>query len=122
MSISQPSSHNTSFLLFVEVTVTNTGDLQGSEVVQLYITLPDIGLTTPRLQLKGFAKARDLEPGKSEVVEIELDKYAISYWDTSQDIWRAKAGTYTISIGKSSDDIVLEGSFELERDFQWVGL
>ena len=104
------------------LTLTNTGTLTGSEVVQLYITLPPTGLTTPALQLRGFGKAKDLGPGESVVVKISLDKYAVSYWDAVRNLWTAKAGQYVVSIGKSSADIVSRSSFTLERGFTWSGL
>ncbi|KAH9951408.1 glycoside hydrolase superfamily [Amylocystis lapponica] len=122
LTLSGPRGHGPAFELDVSVTVKNTGTVTGSEVVQLYVTLPDVGLTTPKLQLRGFSKARNLAPGSSEKVVIRLDKYAVSFWDTVEDAWSARAGTYTIAIGKSSAEIVLEQSFELKEDFAWNGL
>lgn len=110
------------FAVQVELTVTNTGSRAGSEVVQLYVSLPDIGLTTPRLQLRAFAKARDLAPGESKRVVLGLDKYAVSYWDTTGQQWRAPKGAYGVHVGQSSEDIVLEGEFAVEKEFTWVGL
>ncbi|KAH9857719.1 glycoside hydrolase family 3 protein [Lenzites betulinus] len=110
------------FAVQLEVTVTNTGSRKGSEVVQVYVSLPDIGLTTPKLQLRAFAKARDLAPGESKTVELSLDKYAVSFWDTRHQQWKAVAGTYEVHVGKSSEDIVLQGEFAVEQEFTWVGL
>ena len=106
----------------VMVTVKNTGSVPGSDVVQLFITAPETGLTTPKRQLRGFTKAKDLAPGNSQTMTIRLDKYAVSYWDVTRNAWKADAGRYQVLIGKSSSDIVLEGAFELEKDFSWVGL
>ncbi|KAI0648215.1 glycoside hydrolase family 3 protein [Trametes meyenii] len=108
--------------LRVDVTVKNTGPVAGSEVVQVYISLPDIGLTTPSSQLRGFAKARDLAPGENRTVTIALDKYALSFWDTRGQRWKAAAGSYGVHVGKSSQDIVLRGEFVLGEEFSWVGL
>lgn len=106
----------------VAIKVTNTGSVAGSEVVQVYVSLPEFGLTTPRLQLRGFAKARDLAPGESAIVTVKLDKYAVSWWDTRGQQWKAVPGTYGIHAGKSSTEIVLESEFVLENGFTWVGL
>ncbi|KAI0350104.1 glycoside hydrolase family 3 protein [Trametes cingulata] len=111
-----------SFGVRLQVTVTNTGALVGSEVVQVYISLPEIGLTTPRLQLRGFAKARELEPGESRQVTVALDKYAVSFWDTRNQRWKAPSGVYGVHVGRSSQDIVLQGEFTLGTGFSWVGL
>ncbi|KAI0340159.1 putative beta-glucosidase from glycoside hydrolase family GH3 [Trametopsis cervina] len=122
LKLSPVSSHDASFSLDASVTVKNIGSVAGSEVVQLYITIPEIGLSTPKLQLRGFAKAKDLAPGASAAVSIHLDKYAVSYWDAVQDAWKAQAGTYEVLVGKSSDNIVLKSEFELKEDFSWTGL
>lgn len=122
LSISKPKSHNEALTFSVAVTVTNEGPVAGSEVVQIYMTLPDNGLTTPKSQLRGFGKAKDLKPGKSESVAIHLDKYAVSFWDAARNVWSVRAGTYDILVGKSSDNIVLKGALKLNENFEWVGL
>ena len=110
------------FELDVTVTVKNTGFIAGSEVVQVYVSLPDIGLATPKLQLRGFAKARDIAPGESKAVTVKLDKYAVSWWDAVGHQWKAVPGTYGVHVGKSSAAMELEGEFVLEKGFTWVGL
>lgn len=106
----------------VSVTVKNDGPLMGSEVVQLYISYPDVGVTTPVHQLKGFAKARDVAPGASSTVVITLDKYAVSFWDTMKHAWSASAGKYILNVGASSTDFRLKGEVELKQGFTWTGM
>lgn len=72
------SSHDEHFSIKAAVKVTNSGEFPGSCVVQLYVSLPDVGATTPRLQLKGFAKTKDLAPRATQNVDIFLNKYAIA--------------------------------------------
>ncbi|KAH9483793.1 putative beta-glucosidase I [Psilocybe cubensis] len=108
--------------LDVGVTVKNEGDISGSEVVQLYVSFPDIGLTTPKLQLKGFAKAHNIESKASTQVNITLDKYAFSFWDETTNSWKIAAGKYGIHIGPSSDNMVLNDTFESKESFSWTGL
>ncbi|KAI0811117.1 putative beta-glucosidase from glycoside hydrolase family GH3 [Irpex lacteus] len=120
--ISPVVTHNSAFGVDVSVTVTNTGSTPGSEVVQVYITNPEIGLTTPKLQLRGFTKVKDLSPGASYAVTIHLDKYAVSYWDVTRNAWKADIGNYRVLVGRSSYDIVLEGEFEVKASFIWSGL
>lgn len=108
--------------LTITVDVTNTGPVEGSEVVQLYLTLPDAGLTTPKKQLRGFAKIKSLAPGTSQTAIITLDKYAVSYYDERKEAWYAHAGKYDVLIGRSSDDIKLSRSFILNDSFEWTGL
>ncbi|KAL6309197.1 putative beta-glucosidase from glycoside hydrolase family GH3 [Sparassis latifolia] len=122
LTISEPHSQGSAFDLDVHVTVTNTGSIVGSEVVQLYVTLPDVGVTTPKLQLRGFVKAHNIAPGKSERVHIKLDKYAISFWDVVENAWSAPPGMYQVFAAKSSTEMVLQGSFVLKEGFAWNGL
>ncbi|ESK88409.1 glycoside hydrolase family 3 protein [Moniliophthora roreri MCA 2997] len=106
----------------VSVTVKNEGSVSGSEVVQVYISYPDNGITHPRLQLRGFAKARNVAPGSSSKVTIPLDKYAVSYWDNNKHCWLVVAGEYGVHVGFSCDDIVLEEKLKISEAFAWTGL
>lgn len=96
MRINVTSSSNNDFGATISVKVTNTGNASGSEVVQVYISLPPNGTTTPKLQLRNFAKVRDLAPGTSQVADIKLDKYAVSFWDTPRKAWRVVASRYVV--------------------------
>lgn len=87
----------------VQVTVTNTGDRAGAEVVQLYIAPPQTGLYRPLRELKGFARV-ELAPGESRTVTFALDDRSFAVW---ADGWKIPAGTYTVQVGASSEDIRL---------------
>ena len=111
------------FRLGVSLTVENIGPVTGSEVVQVYISLPATSeLTHPLLQLKGFAKARDLIPGNKEHVEVVLDKYAVSYWNVIKNAWTVEKGVYRVEVGTSSDCLSLAATFEVTKGFDWSGL
>ncbi|EIW79091.1 glycoside hydrolase family 3 protein [Coniophora puteana RWD-64-598 SS2] len=123
LTVKTASTSDASFALEVGVKVTNTGAVTGSETVQAYVQLPDdIGVTTPRLQLRGFAKARDLAPGESRTVTIRMGKYAVSFWDTPINAWSARKGTYVVHVGTSSDDLPLQSTFEVAQTFEWSGI
>lgn len=111
-----------SFALEVSVTVTNTGPLAGTEVVQLYIDLPDAGYSTPRKQLKAFTKARDIKPGESKTVVMRLDKHAVSSWNPRGNRWVALEGEYVVWVGQSSVDLRLSQKYEMGVGFNWTGL
>jgi beta-glucosidase len=106
----------------VSVTVKNDGQVSGSEVAQLYISYPETGITTPLYQLKGFAKAKDVEPGASRNLVMNLDKYALAFWDTRINAWTVSRGKYVINVGASSADFRLEGKLNLTQDLIWKGL
>jgi beta-glucosidase len=96
----------------VSVRVTNTGDVAGQEVVQLYIRDVASRLMRPIKELKGFEKVA-LAPGASEVVNFDLVPRALSYYDPHQQMWVAEPGAFEVLIGASSGDIRVQGRFEL---------
>jgi beta-glucosidase len=123
LELSKPVVSNGDLSLTASVVITNSGSLPGSEVVQLYITMPTTSdLSHPPLMLKSFAKVNGLEPGKSEKVELRLDKYAVSYWDERIARWIVEKGVYAVRAGPSSDRLLLEGMFKLTEGFEWNGL
>lgn len=111
------------FSLTVSLSVTNTGSVAGSEIVQLYVSLPVTSdLEHPPLQLKAFAKVYDLQPGKSQHVELTLDKYAVSYWEPRYATWTVEKGEYQVHVGASSDNLPLTSIFVLSKSFEWRGI
>lgn len=103
--------------------MTNTGYVKGSEVVQVYTSLPATSSLThvPRA-LKGFVKVMDLAPGQTAGVKVVLDKYAVSYWEERVDRWVAEAGVYTVYVGASSEDVRARETFVIGEEFSWTGL
>jgi beta-glucosidase len=107
--------------LNVFVTVKNTGDRLGKEIVQVYISHKGKQADRPVRELKGFAKV-EVRPGKSKVVQIPLDKYSISIWDEKEDAWKASKGEYNVIIAKSSVDCVAALELQVRETFIWRGL
>ncbi|KAF8061039.1 glycoside hydrolase family 3 protein [Lyophyllum atratum] len=122
LSVQETSSCGVGFGLEISVTIKNVGPVTGSEVVQLYVSYPDIGLATPKLQLKGFGKAKDVKPGATRTVSIKLNRYSVSFWDTERNSWHAAAGQYGLHIGRNSVDLPLQTTYNLQKDFFWTGL
>ena len=84
-----------------KVTVTNTGDREGTEVVQMYIRDLVGSVTRPVRQLKGFERIT-LQPGESRQVEFTIDKETLSFY--RQDMtWGPEAGDFNIFIGGASN-------------------
>ncbi len=99
--------------LDVQVTVKNTGDRAGKEIVQLYIGDAESTAIRPVKELKGFAKA-ELVPGERKTVTFSLDKRSFAYYDVELNDWRVETGEFEIMIGKSSRDIVLTDTVRVE--------
>ncbi len=87
----------------VKVTVTNTGDREGKEVVQLYVRDIVSSVSTPVQQLKGFAKV-NLKPGESQMVEIKLPMKELSLWNAKMEEV-VEPGDFELQVGTASDDI-----------------
>ncbi|HQI94118.1 MAG TPA: glycoside hydrolase family 3 C-terminal domain-containing protein [Fervidobacterium sp.] len=96
--------------IMVTVTVKNVGDVAGKEVVELYVKANDSKVERPYKELKGFAKTVLLNPGAEQKVTFILDKSAFEYFDEVVHEWVVEQGTYTIMIGGTSDNTVLEQS------------
>ena len=90
----------------VSVTVTNTGNRLGSQVVQVYVGDNTSSVVRPARELKGFAKVH-LGPGDSERVSIDLAQRAFSFWAERHRRWLVEAGDFTIFVGTSSRDLPL---------------
>lgn len=97
----------------VTFTITNTGNAAGSEIVQMYVSLEESEVFRPRLELKGFVKTR-LLPGESRRVEIPFDERTFRYYNVRTGSFEVEAGTYSILIGASSEDIRLTGEIRHE--------
>ncbi len=102
--------------LTVTATVTNTGKVAGREVVQLYLSAPAGELDKPAEELKGFAKTRLLAPGQSEQLRFILTPADLASFASTRSAWVAEAGTYTVRLGFSSEDIRQQASFTLARE------
>jgi beta-glucosidase len=123
LELSEPAVSDDDLSLTASVTITNSGNFVGSEVVQLYIAMPATSdLSHPPLMLKSFTKVHDLEPGKSEKVQLHLNKYAVSYWEERISRWVVERGIYGVKVGPSSDRLLLEGTFKVIEGFEWNGL
>ncbi|KAF9876716.1 hypothetical protein CkaCkLH20_05562 [Colletotrichum karsti] len=107
----------------VAVDVTNTGQCNGMEVVQIYISDLHASIQRPHRELKAFSKV-DLLRGESRTCRFLLDKYALSYWSEEEDAWKAEAGDFAVVIARSADprDEVLRTTINLSETFCWSGL
>ncbi len=94
-----------------ELTVSNTGDRDGAEVVQMYVGLPNAIVFRPEKELKGFAKVF-LKAGESRKVKIPFDDKTFRYWNVKTESWEVETGTYNVMIGSSVADIRLVGTIE----------
>lgn len=109
-----------------DVMVTNTGDVAGKEVVEVYFTPPytNGGIEKASVNLIDFAKTQVLEPGASETVSFEIAKEDMAAYDskkvkTENGGYVLEAGEYIISIRSDSHHVLGEENFTLDSDIDY---
>jgi len=100
-------------VMTVSVDVTNTGNMAGKEVVQLYVADKESTVIRPLKELRGFEKV-ELAPGETKTVTFTLDKRAFAYYSVKLQDWHVETGAFDIMIGRSSRDIVLTKEVTVE--------
>lgn len=90
----------------VSLTVTNTGSVAGTEIVQLYVAKKNSELFRPAKELKGFARVT-LAPGEKQRITITLDDKAFRFWNVQSNRWEIEGGEYELLVGASVEDIRL---------------
>ena len=101
------------------VTVTNTGKVAGKEAVQVYVTAPAGGLDKPALELKAFAKTKELAPGESQTLTMTVDNYGIASFNEANSAWEAPAGTYKVHFAANVADIRATADYKLKSAKSW---
>ncbi len=96
----------------ISFTVKNTGKRAGTEIAQVYASLPDSAGEPPK-RLIGWARV-DLAAGESKMVTISVDRDFLTVFDEAADAWKLVPGTYTIMAGTSSQDLSLRQQITLQ--------
>ncbi len=101
----------------ISIDITNTGQLAGQEVVQIYVKNPAGEEMRPEQELKNFAKV-SLNPKETKTITFDLDQRSFAYYHTPSHQWYAPSGDYEILIASSSRDIQQRLSLRLESTTQ----
>ena len=102
--------------LYVSATVTNTGDVAGAEVVQLYIRDLVASVVRPVKELKGFTKVY-LEPGEQQTVQFALRPIELGFFDQDM-LWVVEPGVFNVWVGWSSDEGDVQGALRMAYELQ----
>ena len=110
---------NTGDEITVSVTVSNTGEVRGKEVVQVYVKVPQGKLGNPARKLIGFAKTKELAPGEQEEICIVIQKYDMASYDDSgvtghKSCYVLEEGCYEVFVGSDVRSAVSVGCYEEE--------
>ncbi|MBQ7183077.1 MAG: glycoside hydrolase family 3 C-terminal domain-containing protein [Clostridia bacterium] len=97
----------------VSFDIENTGDRDGDEIAQMYVSLPGAKIFRPRMELKGFARV-SLKAGEKKRVTIPFDDYTFRYFNVVSNAFEVEGGLYDILIGASSEDIRVRTTFTVK--------
>ena len=90
----------------VTVTVKNTGEREGKEVVELFVAAPDSkAANKPAKELKAFAKTKALKPGESETLTLSVKAADLASFDEAASAWVVAEGEYQFLVAASAQDI-----------------
>jgi len=93
--------------------IKNIGNRDGDEVVQLYISDKECSVPRPVKELKGFSRV-SLKKGESRTISIRLKERDFAFWDIKSNNWKIEPGEFDVMLGKSSRDIVLKSTINVE--------
>ncbi|EXJ81029.1 beta-glucosidase [Capronia epimyces CBS 606.96] len=108
--------------IVVSASVSNTGEVDGAQVVQVYISQHHPSINRPKKELKGFSKVF-VKAGGTEIVDTVISKkYAASFWDEARDAWVMEKDVYDVLVGDSSASTPLKGNFQVHETSWWNGV
>lgn len=86
----------------VTIDVTNTGNREGTEIVQVYLRRPGDTADGPLKTLRGYARTKELKAGETQTVTITLPRKSFEWWDSDRNTMRILPGRFDILVGTSS--------------------
>ncbi|WP_226480162.1 glycoside hydrolase family 3 N-terminal domain-containing protein [Natrinema amylolyticum] len=105
--------------LDVSLTVANDGDYDGKEAVQLYVSDVDASVDRPKRELAAIEKV-SVTAGESERVTLRVDHDDLAFYDADGGEWVVEPGAFDVAVGRSSRDLRLEGTFEVDDELSIV--
>ena len=123
LTVEKHGSDDLSATLVVRVSIRNTGNLDGQDVIQVYLHAPGASVRRPRRELKGFTRV-SVKPNATEMAKVEIPfKYATAYWDETRESWIVKEGRYDIEvIDGTGGQESLKSTVDVTRTRWWNGL
>jgi beta-glucosidase len=129
LEVSYPFGHGLSYTTFdlsnlnvtmkndtinVMVTATNSGNLAGKEVVQVYTSKPETTIDRPLKELRTFAKTKSIFAGEATSLTLQIPVSELRYWSEEASRWILEKGVYSIEVGTSSRDIGLSMDVDIK--------
>ncbi|WP_372969569.1 glycoside hydrolase family 3 C-terminal domain-containing protein [Microbacterium sp.] len=101
--------------LVVSVDITNTGERDGREIVQVYVAPVASAVQRAPRELKAFSSVA-LAAGETRTVDLIVRREDLAYWDVRVDRWIVETGTYRVEVAASSRDIRSTSTVDVEGD------
>ena len=102
-------------MIDISVIVKNTGSVAGKEVVQVYVEAPKGQIEKPAKELKAFGKTRELLPGESETLTMQVERRYLVSFDEAGSQWLGEAGNYLFLFGANVSDIRCQATAKLSQ-------
>ncbi len=99
----------------VKISVKNTGEYKGKEIVQVYVSKPQ-GKDVPVKELIAYAKTKELLPGEEEELDVCIDLRELESYDEGSSAMKVHAGDHILYVGKNSKDADAAAVFHLGKD------
>lgn len=112
-SVSEPDAKGN---IVIGISIENSGDYKGSEVIQVYASAPGKSMPKPERELVAFTKTKVLLPGEKEKSELKVQATNLASFDEERSAWVIEPGIYTFRIGASSLDIREEAEVSIEDE------
>lgn len=91
--------------IIATVKVTNTGKVAGKEVVELYVSAPQVSMSKPQKELRAFAKTKLLKPHESQTLTMTFAKSDLASYSNYDQRWILDKGEYSFLFAASADDV-----------------
>ncbi len=97
-------SYKSDEMISISVSITNTGDVDGKEIVQVYMEDMESSLERPKKELKGFTKVA-LKAGETQEVTIDIAVASLAFYDDSKSAWIVEPGEFKFHVASSAESI-----------------
>lgn len=99
--------------LILSLDIKNTGEMDGQEIIQLYVSDVESSVARPVKELKGFQKVF-IKAGDTKTVQFILEERDFSFWDLETKAWKCEPGIFNILIGSASNQILIKEQIEIK--------
>ncbi len=103
-------------VLSAKVSVRNTGESRGKEVVQFYLSYPETGRDKPVRVLAGWGKTKELSPGEEQELSVRINLKDVTIYDTKKASYLLEQGDHILYIGKNSREVQPAGIVRVEEE------